>query len=111
MAVILNNIGGIFHARRDYGQALDYYEHALALDRETGHRAGMARELMNIGALYVEQHRFAEAEPILVQAVESLEVLGSPQAKQSLAWLARARAGSAETNEHNDTQISRGSQP
>jgi len=91
-AVLLNNSGGIYQARRDYDRALAYYERALATDREMGHRAGMARELMNIGALYVERRCFTEAEPLLVEAVELLQALGSPRVEGARMWLARARA-------------------
>ena len=91
--MLLNNIGGVYQARRDLAQALTCYEQALALDRAMNHQAGIAREVMNIGALYVERHNSAKAEPLLAQAVELLQSLGSPQAEQAEAWLARARDG------------------
>jgi tetratricopeptide (TPR) repeat protein len=91
-AVVLNNIGGVYQTRRKLKQALDFYEQALVLDREIGHQAGVARELMNMGALYVEQQSFVQAEALLVEAVTLLQTLDSPQKTQAEAWLRRAKA-------------------
>ena len=72
---------------------MTYYEQALKLDRELGYQLGIARELMNIGTLHVQQQHFVEAESLLIEAIALLQQLGHPKVEQAQTWLVLARTG------------------
>jgi len=48
----LNNLGGIYQARRDYDTALRYLEASLAIAREISDKAGEGRALNNLDEIY-----------------------------------------------------------
>ena len=52
IAIRLNNIGGVYVSSGKYNRALEYYERALAINRELGRRGGVAAVFGNIGTVY-----------------------------------------------------------
>jgi len=53
------------------GQGIDYYERMVAIDTKTlgPNHPSVARDLKGLAAIYVSQHRYAEARPLLERAV------------------------------------------
>ncbi len=88
-----SQIGQLYYDRGELDHALNYCEQGLAIDQTTGHKAGVARDLMQIGQIHLAQARWADAEKVLVEAVEIFEQLGSPQANQAQSYLEQAIAG------------------
>ncbi len=53
------------------GEGIDYYERMVAIDTKTlgPNHPSVARDLKGLAAIYVSQHRYAEARPLLERAV------------------------------------------
>ncbi|MBL4716838.1 MAG: tetratricopeptide repeat protein, partial [Bacteroidia bacterium] len=60
----------------DYSKALEYYFKALKIDEEMGNKREIASILGNIGSLYTETGRFAEAKVYLDSALVLCEDIG-----------------------------------
>ena len=61
----------------DDNTSIDYYERMVAIDVKTlgPNHPSVARDLKGLAALYVAQHRYAEARPLLERALEIYQSL------------------------------------
>lgn len=71
--------------------AEERYRQALTLNEELGNRAGIARSTSQIGILYTEQKRAAEAVPYNLASLSIRLEIESPEAGINLHWLRRQR--------------------
>jgi len=62
-------------------------EQSLGIMQEIGDIAIMATTLNNMGAILFEQERFEEAIPLLVQAYQIRQQIGSPDAEGTAGYL------------------------
>ena len=72
-AVLLNNLGTIYHIWKDYPQAQNYYQKSLELCRELGDQDGVALALNNLGELATVQGNFPEAIQYSEEALQIAE--------------------------------------
>ncbi|MEM7349147.1 MAG: tetratricopeptide repeat protein, partial [Chloroflexota bacterium] len=75
-AEALNVLGLVAHDRREWPQALDYYEQALSLYKKTNDNYHIARILTNRGVLFQQQKRLEEAEASCHAAIEAFDRAG-----------------------------------
>jgi CHAT domain-containing protein len=99
LAISLNNLGLLLQAQGEYGQALDYLQQALQMDRQLypkqrypqGH-PGLAIDLNNLGTLLEAQGEYGQALDYYQQALQMRQQLypkerypqGHPHLAQSL---------------------------
>jgi tetratricopeptide (TPR) repeat protein len=62
------------------GDQIDYYERMVAIDVKTlgPKHPSVARDLKGLAAVYVEQHRYSEARPLLERALEIYQSVYAP---------------------------------
>jgi tetratricopeptide (TPR) repeat protein len=87
----LYQIGTIHQARGDYTKALANCEQALKIAERLGDQAGMATH-GQIGQLFTQTGRYAEAFEHLLLARRTFEKLQSPDAKIAVNALKELRA-------------------
>ena len=70
LALMLNMLGGLYHAEGRYAEAEPLLKRALAIDEKRGpdHQI-VGVELNNLARVYQDQGRYAEAEPLLKRAL------------------------------------------
>jgi len=89
----LNNLGLIHQALRQPGPAEQRLREAIALNREHGHFHHLGKHLMNLGNLYREEGRFAEATVLIDEGAALVERAGDRYwqavAARYRGWLAR----------------------
>ncbi|MCF7918328.1 MAG: sigma 54-interacting transcriptional regulator [Candidatus Cloacimonetes bacterium] len=61
LAIVKNNIGGVYEDREELDQALEYYQEALELIRESEINKNRTFYLKHIGTVYFKQQNFREA--------------------------------------------------
>ena len=84
MSMALNNIGISYKNLQNYDQALDYFNQALVLKRLTNNKKKVASTLYNIGGVLIIQHRYQEAKPYLIEALQIREELDNRDLSNSL---------------------------
>ena len=93
------NIGMTLHRMGSYEEASGHMERAVALAGEIGDRVSLARALLALGDLRLDEGRLAEAEPLLQKALEESRAVVLPEvewrALESLGRLLRRRGEDA----------------
>jgi tetratricopeptide (TPR) repeat protein len=88
-----NNIGLIRQAQGQLAEAEYWLEQAIALNREHDHSHHLGKHLMNLGNLYREEKRYAEAASLLDEGVALIDRAGDiywqAVAARYRGWLAR----------------------
>ncbi len=87
-----HQIGMIHQRRRNYEQALEYYDRSLKIKEELGDRSGAASSLHQIGRVSIELERYDDAFPRLLSALIVFVDLQSPKAGIALNGLKFLRA-------------------
>ena len=64
-SVLLHNLGLLYHAAKDYAQALHYYQNALRFARTLDEHYNEGMILTNVGVLFFEQGFYPEAVAVL----------------------------------------------
>ncbi|MGB0732493.1 MAG: tetratricopeptide repeat protein, partial [Pontibacterium sp.] len=72
----LNNISGIYNARGEYDQALDYLTQSLAISQEIGDRSGEGTTLNNISQVYKARGEYDQALGYLTQSLAISQEIG-----------------------------------
>jgi tetratricopeptide (TPR) repeat protein len=92
---ILNALGRIHGAKREFMEALDLYQQALAIHQEVGNRKGEAAAYNNIGLMYDELHELAKAAETYQKSLSiSLEIgdrLSEAATRNNIAWVHHQR--------------------
>lgn len=78
-AVNLNQKGVELVEKGDLSKALAEFQRALKLNRAIDNRKGVAIALLNIGRVYLESERYADARGVLEEAVSISESIGERQ--------------------------------
>lgn len=78
-AINLNQRGVELVEKGDLSRALAEFQRALKLNRSIDNRKGVAVNLLNIGRIYLEHERYADARGILEEAVSVSESIGDRQ--------------------------------
>jgi tetratricopeptide (TPR) repeat protein len=68
-AELLNGIGVIYYRRKNNGKAETYFNQALQMVSSSGIKFDTAGILNNLGAVYVGQHKYRQAEETLQRAL------------------------------------------
>ena len=92
-------MGGLGNAYADLGEvwrAIEYYETALEVAREIGHRCNEGIWLDNLGLLAEEQGDLARARKLWEQALRIFEDIEDPYAERVRDWLAALEEGDAD---------------
>ena len=76
-AIILGNIGLIYHSKGDLDNALKYYVEAMMLDIEMVNQESIASQLNNIGLIYQAKGNSDKALEYLNQALEIYKGIGA----------------------------------
>ena len=79
----LGNLGAAYHALDDAHKAIEFYEPALVIDREIGNRHGEGISLYNIGEALYDLEEKEKAIHLMKQALEILEAIELPDAKDA----------------------------
>ena len=77
--------------RGQYGPAEEHYRQSLAIAERLGDQAGLALSEGQLGTLYTEQGRPAEAVPRTVAALAFFLPAGAPEANSCICWLPAQR--------------------
>ncbi len=72
----LNNIGTVYAYLGNYQKSLDYFQQALAIDKETGDKLNEGMYLTNIGKVYYELGYYSKALDYYQQALATDRELG-----------------------------------
>jgi tetratricopeptide (TPR) repeat protein len=68
------NIQGVsFYIRRDYSQALDYYQRSLKINEEIDNKKGIGKALSNIGLNYMNEGNFPQALDYYQRSLKAYE--------------------------------------
>jgi tetratricopeptide (TPR) repeat protein len=65
----MHQIGTTYQARGEYEVALEHYHEALAIVEQLGNRDHAAIARAQIGKLFMEMERYAEAFPMMMSAL------------------------------------------
>lgn len=65
----LNNMGNVFFKQGNYQRAIEHYQKALDLERQTNNRLGMLNSLTNIGISYTKANQPGPAQQYLNEAL------------------------------------------
>jgi tetratricopeptide (TPR) repeat protein len=65
----LNNMGNVFFKQGNYQRAIEHYQKALDLERQTNNRLGMLNSLTNIGIAYTKANQPGPAQQYLNEAL------------------------------------------
>jgi len=96
IAKILNNIGSVYFEYGDLDNAVDTYEEALDMQRESIKEKGyknepeflaMASTMCNIGYVYLEENKWCDAIPIIEEALKIQQAILEPASTQILNTL------------------------
>jgi len=91
-----NNIAMVHEAIGDNGKALEYFEKALQLHRQTANKKAIGGTLVNIGIIYYNLKEYNKAQANLTEAIEIMEQLGDNLilsiASESMGNVYRAQA-------------------
>ncbi len=68
-------------------KAIDFYEQALAISQEIGHRQGEGSHLGNLGNAYRALGQVEKARNYLTQSLAIFEAIKSPNADLVRGWL------------------------
>ncbi|AFZ19763.1 CHAT domain-containing protein [Allocoleopsis franciscana] len=72
----LHNLGVTYNELGQYSQALEFYQRALAIRRQTGDKLGEGATLNNIGLVYYKQGQASQALELYQQALAVRRVAG-----------------------------------
>jgi tetratricopeptide (TPR) repeat protein len=89
MADLLNNIGNLHATQANYGEALTYYQKALALSEKRGVESTTARSLNNVANIFYLKNNQAQS---LEAATRAADIAGRIGDREAL-WTAQATAG------------------
>lgn len=64
----LNNIGNIYFKQGNYQRAVEYYERALAIERENNNKLGVLNVVTNLGITYAKAKQSKQAKQYLDEA-------------------------------------------
>ncbi|MEO6997343.1 MAG: tetratricopeptide repeat protein [Terracoccus sp.] len=106
---MLNNIGVVYHRRREGDTALTHFNQALPIQREVGDRVGEANTRYNIAMTLRADGRLVEAVAQLELVVELERAVQHPDLESDTATLEQVRTDLARqaartkgpTNERN----------
>jgi tetratricopeptide (TPR) repeat protein len=84
----LGNLGLAYSALGQVEKAIDYYEQALAIAREIGHRQGEGNRLGALGLAYNALGQVEKARNYLEHSLAIFEEIKSPNADLVRRWLA-----------------------
>ena len=94
-----NNLGLIRQAQGQQAEAENWLKQAIALNREHDHFHHLGKHLMNLGNLYREQKRYAEAASLLDEGAALIDRAGDiywqAVAARYRGWLARDQGDGA----------------
>jgi CHAT domain-containing protein/sugar phosphate isomerase/epimerase len=76
MGSALNNIGPIYGAQGNYPKALEYYQKALKISEELGHKEGICNTLNNIGLIHKLQDNYPQALEYFHNSLRIAEAIG-----------------------------------
>lgn len=65
----LNNMGNVFFKQGNYQRAIEHYQKALDLERQTNNKLGMLNSLTNIGIAYTKANQPGPAQQYLNEAL------------------------------------------
>jgi len=77
VATALTRLGGVAFLRRNFADALDAWQRALAIRREIGDREGEGSSLLNIAQAYTSMGDYGAALPLLHHALEIQRAVGN----------------------------------
>jgi DNA-binding CsgD family transcriptional regulator/tetratricopeptide (TPR) repeat protein len=103
---VADNLGdmGVLYQTSDVSRAVDYFDRAINISRQIGHKHGIAIHLSNIGTLYAKQHDLEIAEKNFTEALAICEEIGVKQGQsqlhKDLAELYRSRQQWQQASEH-----------
>ena len=80
----LNLLGNIYMRSGEYETALDYFSHAIEIDRELSNQAHLVWTQLNLGILLIEQGKFVAARQICQETIALAEQLGNREALGTL---------------------------
>ncbi len=89
----MNNIGQIYHSKGDYDTALRYLKQSLAIRQQIPDILGEAETKTNMGVIFFKQSRYEEAIPLLVQAYDIFQKIGSRHVQAAKAITEHIREG------------------
>ena len=90
-AAYLHHLGIVAQRKGDYDGALDWYRKSLAITEQFGDLAGMARSFSQIGVLYTQTGRAADALPLNLRSLALRQEMRSSDIRINLHWLSRQR--------------------
>jgi tetratricopeptide (TPR) repeat protein len=76
-ATALGNLGIIFRQRGELEKALEHYQKALQIHKETGHRLGEASDLGDLGIVFGQKDDLDEAREHFQKALEISKEIGN----------------------------------
>jgi tetratricopeptide (TPR) repeat protein len=82
-ALNFDKIGLIYFERSDFSKALEYYLHALKINKEIGNKRNQASNLGNIGNVYYVQSDYSKALEYYFQVLNIYEDIGDKKGKSS----------------------------
>ena len=87
LSAVQNGIGNIHSRRRDDVEALDNYEKSLAIRRELKIKYDIAITLLELGLLYIDQFKYDQALPQIIEAYLLLRYLKNSLERRALKKL------------------------
>jgi tetratricopeptide (TPR) repeat protein len=78
MAEVLHILGMVYYRQGNIGKAGALFRQALELTSDSGSSLEVPQMLTNLGAVYIVQHKFDQAEDILKRALQAVEAKHGP---------------------------------
>ncbi len=76
-ATVCSALGSLMLEKTDYDQALEFYEKALSLDRQSDFYPGLADNLNAVGRIYLQQKKYDQATAYFQRSIKIYALFGN----------------------------------
>jgi len=99
-ATVYSSLGSLMFEKTDYDQAIEFYEKALSLDRQSDFHPGLADNLNVVGKIYFQQEKYDQATAYFQRSVKIYALFGNREQVSRIMNLLE------ETATHSNTDLS-----
>ncbi|MDX2447519.1 MAG: tetratricopeptide repeat protein [Desulfobacterales bacterium] len=97
-ATVCSSLGSLMLEKTDYDQAIEFYEKALSLDRQSDFYPGLADNLNAVGRIYLQQKKYDQATAYFQRSIKIYALFGNKEQVSRTMNLLEEAATQSNTN-------------